>query len=386
MQRINLLYLITKLELGGAQKQLLSLIKHIDQEKFNPFLFTAREGFLIPEASAINGLTLKKSRFLERPIIPLWDLLALFEIIRFIKKNNIHIVHTHSSKAGILGRFAARLAGAKVIIHTVHGWSFNDYQPAIMRSLFLLLERVAARLCDKLIVVSDYDRQKGLSSRIGTKGKYILVRYGIDYSEFNAGAEDIRKTLGIDIKDPVVGMVACFKPQKSPLDFIKLACLVKRILPDTKFILVGDGALRSKIERTIRKLRMEKEVILTGWRTDIPKILSAIDVFVLTSLWEGLPVSVLEAAVSSKPVVATDTGGIAEIVSEGRSGFLVNRLDMQAMSQRLMVLLRDEKLRARMGESARRGIAADFDATVTVGKHAQLYAGLAKEKGAAVAN
>src|SRR3989338_7998184 len=335
MQRINLLYVITKLELGGAQKQLLSLINHLDQDKFKPFLFTAKEGFLIPEAQALNGLTLKKSRCLERPINPLKDLLALIEIYWFIKRNNIRIVHTHSSKAGILGRWAARLAKVKIIIHTVHGWSFNDYQPRAERLFFIWLERLSARFSDRLVVVSYYDRQKGLHNHIGKENKYTLIRYGVDYTEFNIKEQNTREELGINPEDLAVGMIACFKPQKSPRDFIRLAFLTKRILPDARFLLVCDGALRKKIEKLIHKFNLEKQIILTGWRRDIPRILSAIDVFVLTSLWEGLPISVLEAMATSKPVITTHTGGVAEIIIEGGAGVFGSPCEKNKKTQKI---------------------------------------------------
>src|SRR3989338_961872 len=251
MQRINLLYVITKLELGGAQKQLLSLINHLDQDKFKPFLFTAKGGFLIPEAQALNGLTLKKSRCLGRPINPLKDLLALIEIYWFIKRNNIEIVHTHSSKAGILGRFAARLAKAKIIIHTVHGWGFHNYQSKLAQIFFIWLERLSAYFTDKLIVVSDYDKQKGLTNHIGQECQYMLIHYGINYAEFNRSQQNTKEELRINPKDLVVTNISCFKPQKSPLDFIKLASLVNQATPGIKFLLVGDGVLRKKIESSI---------------------------------------------------------------------------------------------------------------------------------------
>ncbi len=151
MQKINLLYVITKLELGGAQKQLLDLIRHLDKEKFKLFLFSAQTGLLLPEALSIQELTIKKSKWLERAINPLKDLPALLELFYFIKKNNIKIVHTHSSKAGILGRLAAKLANVKIILHTVHGWSFNNHQSVLKRKLFIRLERFAAQFTDKLL-------------------------------------------------------------------------------------------------------------------------------------------------------------------------------------------------------------------------------------------
>jgi len=419
MQRINLLYVITKLELGGAQKQLLSLINHLDRDKFKPFLFTAQDGLLIPEAQAIEELTLKKSRCLERPINPLKDLLALIEIYRFIKKNNIKVVHTHSSKAGILGRLAARLARAKVILHTVHGWSFNDYQPRPVRSLFICLERITARFTKKIIVVSNYDKRKGLANHIGKDSKYALIRYGIDYSEYNVREEKIREELGIGVNDLVVGMVACFKPQKSPLDFIRLASVFNpsQKSPEAyspndkctffsaregasafrptgstnasfhvKFLLVGDGALRRKIEKLISKLNLQERVILAGWRRDIPRILSATDVFVLTSLWEGLPISILEAMASSKPVVSTHTGGVAEVIADGKTGFLAPCEDTAMMSEKLSVLLKDESLRRGMGEKARESLGAKFSLVAMIENSQNLYEGLIKEKEEAYVN
>ncbi|MDD4939328.1 MAG: glycosyltransferase family 4 protein [Candidatus Omnitrophica bacterium] len=386
MQTINLLYIITKLELGGAQKYLLSLTRHLDKKRFHPFLFTAKDGLLLAEALSIDNLAVKRSIWLERPINPLKDLFALIELCYFIKKNKIEFVHTHSSKAGILGRAAARLTGAKVIVHTVHGWSFNDCQPTIKRLFFIWLERITARFTDKLIVVSEYDKQKGIDNRIGADEKYALIRYGIDYAEFGEKDEKARRELGINTGELVVGMVSCFKPQKHPQDFIKLASFVKASLPQTKFLLVGDGVLRGKIERLIRKLNLEKDVILAGWRKDISRVLSAVDVFVLTSLWEGLPISVLEAMASSKPLVTTNTGGVAEIVVEGKMGFLVAPHDMKGMSERLVALLKDEDLRARMGRNARESLNSDFTLTNMVTNSQNLYETLLREKALPNAN
>lgn len=386
MQETNILYVITKLELGGAQKQLLSLIGKLNRKKFRPFLFTAKDGLLVPEASAINGLTLKKSTSLKRTLSPLRDLIALIEIYRFIKKHNIRIVHTHSSKAGILGRWAARLAKTEVIIHTVHGWSFNDYQPLLVRLLFTCLEKITARFTDRMIVVSNHDKYKGIKNGIGREDKYALIRYGIDYAEFGIDGRGTRQELGLSANEPLVCMVSCLKTQKSPQDFIKLASLAVTSSPGTKFLLVGDGVLRRKVERLANKLNLQGRVFLTGWRRDIAGILSAADVFVLTSLWEGLPVSVLEAMASSKPVVATHTGGVAEVITEGKTGFLVSPKNMAAMSDRLISLLRDQGLRKRMGENARESLTREFSLAGMVEKSQNLYEALIRGKEEAYAN
>ncbi|MBU0547519.1 MAG: glycosyltransferase family 4 protein [Candidatus Omnitrophica bacterium] len=353
-RKINILYVITKLELGGAQKQLLSLIRGLDKERFNPYILTAYDGVLVDAAEEILGLRLIRCRFLDRPIRPIKDILALIFIYRFIKNNNIDIVHTHSSKAGIVGRLAAKVSGARIIIHTVHGWSFHDYQAGIAYYFYLFLEKLCAYFSNALIVVSQWDRKQALQRAVGRQDKYKLIRYAINYEEFKnkTAASQIRKEFALSEADLVVGMIACFKPQKSPLDFIKLASVIKKDLPGVKFILVGDGVLRKKVYALINKLNLKKQIILAGWRNDIGPILSCLDVFVLTSLWEGLPIVVLEAMVAGLPVVATDTGGISEVVLHGKTGYLVKPRDIQALRDRLKELLMKPYLRKEFAKLA----------------------------------
>jgi glycosyltransferase involved in cell wall biosynthesis len=378
MQKIKLLYVITKLELGGAQKQLLSLITHLDKKRYTPSLITASDGLLVKNALSIKDLKLIRLRFLERPINPLKDLLALCQIYSFIKKNKIDIVHTHSSKAGILGRWAAMFAGAKIVTHTVHGWSFNEYQNYFLRKIIVWLEKLTALITDKLIVVSDHDLKKGLDNRIGNKEQYRLIRYGINYRDFGKRDKSLREKLGIGVDDLVIGMISCLKPQKSPQSFIRLAFLVNKALPQInvhkntnsqqrtqisnkiRFLLVGDGVLRKKIESLIYNFNLEEQVILTGWREDIPQILSVMDIFVLTSLWEGLPISALEAMAASLPVVVTNTGGIAEIIREGKTGFLVFPDDMRIMADKVIYLLKDKNLRNQIGQNSKDSLDSDF--------------------------
>lgn len=370
---MNILFVITKLELGGAQKQLLGLIRGLNQDKCNIFLFTASSGLLIADARAIKGLKFKESSFLERSINPFKDFIALIEIFLFIRKNKIDIVHTHSSKAGILGRLAAKLAQVKTIIHTVHGWSFNDYQPRALRQIYINLERFCAKFTKKIIVVSNYDMEKGLANRIGVENKYVLIRYAIDKQEFILVDKNIRGELGLNADTLVVGMVACFKPQKAPLDFIKVASLVVKELPNVKFILVGDGILRPDIEKLIQKLNLKSKIILTGWRRDISRLLSLVDVFVLTSLWEGLPVTVLEAIASGKPPVVTDTGGVSEVVADGKTGFLVKPHQVNMLAKRVVTLLRDQTLREIIGNEAKKKLQEDFSLLRMVSLTRQIY-------------
>ncbi len=346
-EKINLLYVITKLELGGAQKHILSLIQGLAQEKFNLFLFTAKEGLLLEQALNITHLKLRRSKFLERQIHPLNDLLALIELYGFIKNKHIKIVHTHSSKAGILGRLAAHLAGVKVVVHTVHGWSFHNNQSGFTYRFYVFLERFCASFSSKLIVVSKIDKDKGLSNSIGGHDKYTLIKYGINHAQYGESnsRDQARKILGLAESELAIGMIACFKPQKAPLDFIKLAQGLTGVLPKAKFILIGDGPLRGKITRLIKRLNIREKFVLTGWRRDIPRILPALDIFVLTSLWEGLPITVLEAMLAGVPVVVTDTGGIGEVISDSINGYLVRPSDTRALHEKVLRLAQDADLR-----------------------------------------
>jgi glycosyltransferase involved in cell wall biosynthesis len=379
MPKINLLYVITKLELGGAQRQLLSLIARLDKTKFNIFLITAKDGLLMPDALALDNLQVRPSAHLERSINLFKDILSIIEIYSFIKINKIDIVHTHSSKAGIVGRIAAALAGCKVILHTVHGWSFYAARNSWLRSFYILLERICARFSRRLIVVSNFDRDEGLKRAIGREGQYVLIRYGIDYGDFETqpqARERLRQELGLKPHQILVGMIGCLKPQKCPEDFLKLAQGLKVDHPEVKFILIGDGALRGRITQLTDEWGLKDHLILAGWCRDIPGLLSAMDVLVLTSLWEGLPIVVLEAAACSKPVLVTDTGGIRDFIIEGRTGFMFAPHNIAEACHKLDVLLKDMALRESIGSRAKESLGREYAVDYMAKSTQDLYEGI----------
>lgn len=372
MAKINILFVITKLELGGAQLQLLSLIRGLDRSKYNIFLFTAREGFLSRDAGSIPGITVRYSYFLERRINPFLDLAVLIELYLFMKRERISIVHTHSSKAGIVGRFSAFAAGVPRIFHTVHGWSFNRYQNAIVRNFYVLMERAAASVSTRLVVVSECDRSRGIDAGIGRGDNYVLIRYGIERGLFRSKDRSIREHFGIPRSAVLVGTIACFKPQKAFADLIAAARKVCAASENVFFIIAGDGSLRPSIESMIIENGLGSRVLLAGWRRDIPGFLSALDIFMLASRWEGLPVSVMEAMASGLPVVATDTGGISELVIDGKNGYLVPVGDTCAMADILLRLAGDGALRSEISSRSEiRG--ADWTARDMVIKTERLY-------------
>jgi len=382
MRKINILYVITKLELGGAQRQLLAIIRNIDREKYNPFLFTTKEGILVQEAASIQGLNIIYCNYLTRPLNPIFDFLAFLQIYRFLKRSPIDIVHTHSSKAGILGRWAAYLAKVKIIVHTVHGWSFYFFQATPLRRIFILLERVTAIVTDCIVVVSQHDKDVGLKNKIGHYSKYQLVRYGINRKDFDVHQNSsIREKIGLSPKDLVVGMVACLKPQKAPEDFVEVARLVHQNLSEVKFLLVGDGKLRKKVEKLIRRYNLSDTIKLLGWRKDVPLLLAAMDICVLTSLWEGLPIFVLEALASGKPVVATDTGGIKEVVVDGKTGYILKPHDVAGIAEKIILLLRDLSLRGEISRSCKFALDESYEFNFMLGATFGLYQSLLRVKG-----
>jgi len=345
---VRILYVITKLELGGAQKQLLYIISHLDKN-FELWLATQDKGLLLSEALGIPGLKVELIPWLVRPINPLKDIMAFLALFRLIKREKFDIVHTHSSKAGILGRWAAKFARVPVVMHTIHGFAFHDKQNWLSKKLYVYLERISAKITSRLIAVSQAIIRKGLKAKIGQADQYQCIYYEVEKEKFFLQRDKfaIKKSLGF--KGRVIGTISCFKPQKALQDFLKAAALVKRKFPQVIFVIIGDGFLKPHLMRLSEKLGLDENLVFTGWREDIPELLAAMEIFVLSSLWEGMPISILEAMAAKLPVVATAVDGIREIVLDKETGFLVSPGDYQGLAQAIINLVKDEALAQEMG-------------------------------------
>jgi glycosyltransferase involved in cell wall biosynthesis len=358
----RIVHLITRLELGGAQQNTLFCVAHHDRSRFAVGLWAGEGGMLDAEARAIDGADVRILPWLVHPIAPARDLGAVWRLASMLR--DVDLLHTHSSKAGILGRAAGRIAGIPGIVHTVHGWSFNDAQPPLVRRFYVEAERAAARVTDRIVCVSQFDRDRGIAAGIGHPSQYRVLRSGIDatlYVSPPGARERVRASLGIGPQDVVVGSIANFKPQKSPLDFVEAARQAFGRDPRLRFFIAGDGALRPAVERAIAQADLGRVVHLLGWREDVPELLAAMDVFLLTSLFEGLPRVVLQAVAASVPVVATHTGGIAEVLVDGETGRLVPPGDPVAAADAIVELARDERPRSRMAAAARLRLGEEFD-------------------------
>ncbi len=210
---------------------------------------------------------------------------------------------------------------------------------------------MAALMTDRLIAVSERTRAEGIRMGIGRPGQYVTMPYRIDEGSFASCAsrrEAARAGMGLN-GAPTVGMIACLKPQKAPADFLHLARLVSERVPSTQYLLIGDGPMRGQLECRLRQLGLAERCRLLGWRRDIPELLSAIDVLVLCSRWEGLPIAILEAMAAAKPVVAMDVGGVCEAVSDGDTGYVVPSGDLRLMADRVVSLLQSPEQRVEMG-------------------------------------
>ena len=367
-RRIRVVHVITRLELGGAQQNTLYCVRHHDRQRFDVGLIAGRGGLLDDEARSIPDADVQLVPYLRHPLAPAHDAYALARLVRHFRTRRVDIVHTHSSKAGILGRLAARMAGVPVVIHTVHGWSFNDTQSAARRRLYVMLERLCARLTDRLLVVSSPNREKGLALDIGRPGAYRVLHSGIDIAAFAGatGRAEVREELGFGAERIVVGTVANFKAQKAPLDFVAAAAAARRREPRFAFFMAGDGELRAEVERRIRAEGLRDCFRLLGWRRDAVRLFQAMDIYLLTSHFEGLPRSVLQAMAAGVPVVATAVDGTPEVVRDEISGLLVKPGDTDGAARALARLARDAGLRRRCVAGGRSLLGTSFDIDVMV--------------------
>jgi len=376
-------HLITKLELGGAQQNTLYCVARHDRRKFRVSLAAGPGGILDAEARRIRDARVDWFPSLRREIRPASDISFLLRYRDYLRRTKVDIIHTHSSKAGILGRIAARWAGVPVVIHTVHGWGFHDFQPAPVRAAYVALERLAVRRTDLMIAVSRENVDRGLKAGIGRRSLYRVIRSGIEPGEFaraHRGRAAVRRALGIPLEARLVITVGNFKPQKAPLDFVRAAAVVSRAVPDSWFLMCGDGELRRAARELGNELGLGDRLVIPGWRRDIPDLLHASDVFALSSLFEGLPRSVLQASVAGLPVVATGVNGTPEAVRDGVTGYLVPPAKPGSMAARLTQVLRFPARGRRMGRAGRKLIGKEFDIRTMLKQIEDAYLEIAKRK------
>jgi len=388
----RVLHVITRLILGGAQEN--TLYTALGQLR-SPGMEVAlcygaddgTEGSLVPRARAA-GLRLIHEPTLVRPIALADDARCLVRLTRLMRQGGYDVVHTHSSKAGILARMAARLAGTPVVVHTFHSLVFHEYQERWKNALYVALEKLTAPMADALVSVNDRTTEGLLAAGVGRTEQYSTIYSGMVLEQFLGARErlsvgEARARLGLPEDAPVVGKVARLFPLKGHAQFLEAASAIARVDARVRFLLVGGGPLREELANDAARRGLADRVVFAGSVEPeaVPSAIQAMDVVVHTSLREGIARVLPQALAVGKPVVTFALDGAPEVVHPGISGELVRAGDTAALAARTLELLADPARRARYGEAGRAFAAANFGLATMVARINALYDRILRQKG-----
>lgn len=395
MENIKVLHIITRFDKGGSaqntylsllglkkKKYQLSLVSGLSLESEMKYeeIKAKEKDIQILESEGIEFI---QCPFLLRRINVIKDLKAFFDIWRIIKKYNPLIVHTHSSKAGLLGRLAAKLARVPIIIHTPHGHVFFGYFGSFKTKIFIILERFVSRITDKIVALTNEEKKDYIKFRIANEDKFDVIYSGIELNKFKElpfnENQNFKRELGIPENYLVVGTVGRLVPVKGPEFLIEAAKYIISKYPEVFFIFTGDGPLEQNLERQAFKSGIKDNIIFLGWRNDIAGIISVYDIFALPSLNEGMGRVLVEAMALGKPIVASNVGGIPDLVTHGKNGFLVPPKNPEKLAKYIQILIGDKEKRKKMGQAGKEMV-KNFSKEKMVEKIANLYEELLTQK------
>ncbi len=381
---MRITHLITRLIVGGAQENTIASVLGLREKpgvevRLLSGPTAGPEGSLEARVRDAGLLTLVPA--LCRPVHPWKDLLAWRQLTRHFRRERPDIVHTHSGKAGILGRLAAARAGVPLIVHTIHGPSFGPFQGSLANAVFRAAERRAARSTHHFISVADAMTRQYLAAGIGRPGQYTTIRSGFDLAPFLAAKNDpaVRARFGLAASDFVVGKIARLFKLKGHDDLFAVAPGLVRDRPQTRFLLVGDGAWRARFERRVRELGLQRHFVFTGLVPpgDVPRLVGIMDALVHLSLREGLPRSLPQALAAARPVVAYDCDGAREVCRNDDTGLLLSVGDRPGLMACLRRLADDPALRERLGRRGQQLVREQFSVEHMVDEIYGLYLRLA---------
>ena len=364
----RVLQVITLSDWGGAQQCVLSLARGL-RERYEMVVACGAGGPLVDRLRH-EGIRVIEVGSLTRTPHVLRDIETLRILVRLMREEGFALVHCHSTKAGFLGRIAARLAGVPAIVFTSHGWQFAGGWPSWLRLAMIAAEWMTARVSTVIICVSEHDRRVALAHRIGRPDRLIVIQNGVDPAPWMA-SDDVRSGLGAAPCPRTAVMVGRLTAQKDPVTLLE----AWRRVPGThRLLLVGDGPLRADVEAAIRRDAAADRVEVLPPTTDIPALMRTAHVFVMSSRWEGLPLAVIEAMMSGLPVVATRVGGVPELVAEHETGLLVPPGDPEALAAALRRMLDEPSLAYRLGQAGRRRALARFTESRMLAEMDAVYA------------
>jgi glycosyltransferase involved in cell wall biosynthesis len=377
MTKIKVLHIITRLDKGGSAQNTLFTVIKLNKERFCAMLMSG----LIRDKEILDLLSKEKIDYicipaLIRKISIIKDIMAFFRIYSFIKKIGFDIVHTHTSKAGIIGRWAAKLAGVRIIVHTPHGHIFYGYFGWLKTKLFIFLEKITASITDRIITLTQRGKEEHVKYEIAKENKFVPIYSGIqikDFTGFKIDKIKKKQDLNVSLDVPVIGTVTRLDPVKGNKYFVDSLIEVTKVFPALKVFIIGEGSESKELKQHVKLLGLCENIIFIGLCPDIRGILSILDIMVLSSLNEGMGRSLLEAQALGIPVITTKVGGIPEIVKDKVTGILVPPGDSKAMAEAIINLLKDKSLREKMGEEAKKWVDERFSIDTMVEKITDLY-------------
>jgi glycosyltransferase involved in cell wall biosynthesis len=395
VENIKVLHIITRFDKGGSAQNTflsllglkkknyqLSLVSGLSSESEMKYeeIRAKEKDIQILES---EGIEFTQCPSLLRRINIIKDLRAFFDIWRIIKKYNPLIVHTHSSKAGLIGRLAAKLAGAPIIVHSPHGHVFFGYFGPYKTKLFIILEKLASRITDRIVTLTNREKKDHLLFKIAQEDKFSVICSGIELNIIKESSSDekqnLKKELGIPKNSLIVGTAGRLVPVKGPEFLIKASKYIISKYPDTYFIFAGDGPLEQDLKKKTLEMGISENIIFLGWSDNLAKIISIYDIFVLPSLNEGMGRVLVEAMTLGKSIVASNIGGIPDLVINEKNGFLVHPKNPKELAKYIQVLLEDKDKREKMGLVGKE-MALNFSAESMIEKIASLYEELLIQK------
>jgi glycosyltransferase involved in cell wall biosynthesis len=366
--RLRICHVITRMIVGGAQENTLLTVQGLRERGHEVTLVTGPttgpEGRLLEECPD-PGLAVRVLPRLVRRIAPLKDVLVYRDLRRFFQEGRFDVVHTHASKAGIVGRAAAWSEGIPLVVHTVHGQAFHPYQPAWRNRFYIAAERFAARRCHRIFAVAQAMVDQCVAAGVAPADMYRVVYSGMDVSAFLHAEREpgLREQLGIPQDAPVVGKIARLFELKGHDCLLKAAGKVVSRIPNVRFLLVGDGVLRQKLEQTVSSLGLAGNFVFAGLVApqQIPRYVAQMDVLAHLSYREGLPRTVVQAMAGARPVVAFNLDGTPEVVENERNGILCGPGDEAAVAEALVRLISDPVMANAWGRAGRERVIRQFD-------------------------
>jgi glycosyltransferase involved in cell wall biosynthesis len=356
LPRIKVLHVITRFTAGAGANTLLSA-EGMDPDRYEVWIAGVPGGELWERARAAGVRTVEIPGF--RHTLTPADPLVLWRLVRLVRRERFTVVHTHSGKGGFLGRVAARLCRTPVVVHTFHGFSFHPYMSRPRRTAYRWLERSTRRLTHRFLAVSPRVAQQAVEERLAPPGQVDVVPSAVDLGHlperFDPAA---RRMLGVPRGTALIGTVGRIDTQKAPLDFVRTAAAIHARRPGTAFVMIGAGPLEGEVRRLAAEL--DVQVILTGHRPDAARLVAGLDVFVITSLYEGLGRALTEALATARPVVATAVNGVPDLVEHGATGLLVAPADPDGAARAVGWLLDHPAEAAAMGRQGCRRVRSAF--------------------------